>query len=54
MVIGDTQNTSAKHDGPSKGPDSETFDKSINDQKGESGVWPEKFYKTQYDNPRGK
>ncbi|KAI4613755.1 uncharacterized protein J4E88_006732 [Alternaria novae-zelandiae] len=42
-----------RHDGPSKGPDSEHFKKNISDQQSEP-VWPSKFNEIQYNNPKGK
>ncbi|KAG9196575.1 hypothetical protein G6011_01696 [Alternaria panax] len=50
---GSTTNNEGRHDGPSKGPDSEHFKKNISDQQSEP-VWPGKFNEIQYNNPKGK
>ncbi|KAF1943421.1 hypothetical protein EJ02DRAFT_433185 [Clathrospora elynae] len=50
---GSATDNEGRHDGPSKGPDSEHFKANISDQQGEP-VWPSKFYEQQYNNPKGK
>ncbi|KAJ4370579.1 hypothetical protein N0V83_005100 [Neocucurbitaria cava] len=47
-----TENDGRQH-GPSKGPDSEWYKENMTNQP-EEPVYPDKFYKQQYGNPKGK
>ncbi|KAF2644145.1 hypothetical protein P280DRAFT_466822 [Massarina eburnea CBS 473.64] len=50
---GDSQNVDSRQMGEGKGPQSEFHKNNISSQQAQ-GVWPEKFYEQQYNNPKGK
>lgn len=53
--LGDSNNNESRQQGGNKGVGTETYSQNIGDQKPDDvDVWPKKFYKQQYDDPKGK
>ncbi|KAL6709786.1 hypothetical protein ACN47E_001215 [Coniothyrium glycines] len=50
---GSTTNNQSRKEGGNTGPDSEKFKKEFSAQQ-DGGIWPDKFYEQQLNNPKGK